>query len=187
VTLAVALAAVGGVSYAASSVGSAAKAVTHIFAPAVSNRPITLKGLSSGGDQYKPGYGWGDPNHTHTGPPGLSKGGLVGQTLKAKKSGKAAVVTTSFTIDEQAKIFVSVILAKTKHKLLITQTKSKIGSGLKGRQAKTIRYLVLVPRTIALRLSIPRHLLVPGTTYQIRIIARDPSGQQKTLLIPFTA
>ena len=24
----------------------------------------------AGGDQYRPGYGFGDPNHTHYGPPG---------------------------------------------------------------------------------------------------------------------
>ena len=35
-----------------------------------------MRGLTAGGDQYRPGYGFGDENHNHTGPPGLSgKGG----------------------------------------------------------------------------------------------------------------
>jgi hypothetical protein len=181
-----ALAAVGGVSYAASSVKHAATAVAHVFVPAKQSRPIVVQGLSSGGDEYKPGFGYGDPNHNHDGPPGIKKeGGAFAPPLTPVIKGKTAFVTTSFTIDEQAHLFISVLDTKTKKQLLVTQTKSKIGSGLTGKQAKTINYLVLVPRKIPVKLALPANLVVAGHTYAIQVIARDPSGQKTKILIPF--
>jgi hypothetical protein len=183
-----ALAAVGGVGYAASSVKSAADAVAHVVAPAKSHRAIVVVGLSAGSDQYQPGYGFGDDNHNHSGPPGMEKqGGAFAPPLQTKKVGKSSIVSTSFTIDEQAHLFVSVIETKSKKELLVTQKKSKIGSGLSGQQAKNLNYLVLVPRTIPIKLAIPSNLLKPSKLYAIRIIARDPDGNKTTLLIPFRA
>jgi hypothetical protein len=141
---------------------------------------------SSGGDQYKPGYGYGDPNHNHDGPPGLKKkGGEFAPPLTPKIVGPTSYVSTDFTIDEQAHLFVSVVDQSTGEELQITQTKSKLGEKLKGVQAKNINYLALVPRTIPIKLAIPTNLLKPGGKYAIRIIARDPQGNKKTLLIPF--
>jgi hypothetical protein len=186
VAMVAALAAVGGVSYAASSVKHAATAVAHVFVPAKHTSPIVVQGLSSGGDQYKPGFGYGDPNHNHDGPPGIKKqGGAFAPPLTTTIKGKTAFVTTSFTIDEQAHLFISVLDTKTKKQLLVTQTKSKIGTGLKGKQAKTINYLVLVPRKIPVKLALPANLVVAGHTYAIQVIARDPSGQKTKILIPF--
>jgi hypothetical protein len=148
--------------------------------------PIVVQGLSSGGDQYQPGFGYGDPNHNHDGPPGIKKqGGAFAPPLTPVIKGKTAFVTTSFTIDEQAHLFISVLDTKTKKQLLVTQTKSKIGTGLKGKQAKTINYLVLVPRKIPVKLALPANLVVAGHTYAIQVIARDPSGQKTKILIPF--
>jgi hypothetical protein len=86
---------------------------------------------------------------------------------------------------QQAHLFISVIDTKSHRELQITQTKSKVGSKLKGVRAKNLNYLVLVPRTIPIKLAIPSNLLTPGRVYAIRIIARDPQGNKKTLLIPF--
>jgi hypothetical protein len=181
-----ALAAVGGVGYAASSVEQAAKAVSHVFVPAKHQQAIVVEGFSSGGDQYKPGFGWGDPRHNHKGPPGLKrKGGAFAPPLTARGTNRDWIVSTSFTIDTQAHLFISVIDRKTGKELQITQTKSHVGDKLRGVQAKNVNYLVLVPRTIPIRLSIPKNLLKPGVAYAIRIIARAPSGEKKTLLIPF--
>jgi hypothetical protein len=182
------LAAVGGVGYAATSVGHAVKAVSHVFAPAKQHATLTIGGATSGGDQYKPGYGFGDPNHNHTGPPGLKKkGGAFAPPLTPKIVGNSAIVSTNFTIDEQAHLFVSIVDKKTGKELSIVQSKSKIGNKLKGKQAKTVSYLVLVPRTIPLSLAVPTRLLTAGGAYEIRVIARDPQGNKKTLLIPFTS
>ena len=182
------LAAVGGVSYAATSVGHAVKAVSHVFSPAKQHVTLTIAGATAGGDQYKPGFGFGDPNHNHDGPPGLKKkGGAFAPPLVPKIEGLAAIISTNFTLDEQAHLFISVIDQKTGKELLITQTKSKLGSKLKGVQAKNLNYLALVPRTIPIKLAVPLNLLKAGTTYAIRIIARDPQGNKKTLLIPFTS
>jgi hypothetical protein len=181
------LAAVGGVGYAATSVTHAAKAVAHVFVPAKQHQAIVVEGLTAGGDQYKPGFGWGDPNHEHSGPPGLvKKGGEFAPPLTPLVVGKTATVSTNFTIDEQAHLFISVIDKKTGKELLITQTKSKLTSKLKGVQAKNINYLALVPRTIPIKLAIPANLLTPGSTYAIRIIARDKQGNKSTILLPFS-
>src|SRR5665647_2480191 len=102
-----ALAAVGGVGYAATSVEHAVKAVSHVFAPAKAHQAVVVEGLTSGGDQYKPGFGFGDPNHNHEGPPGLTKkGGEFAPPLTPKIEGKTAIISTSFTLDEQAHLFI---------------------------------------------------------------------------------
>ena len=186
-----ALAAVGGVGYAATSIESAAKAVSHVFVPAKQHQAIVVEGLTSGGDQYQDGFQWGDQNQNHEGGPGVHRGGKgeKGQfapPLTAVVKGQSATVSTSFTIDEQAHLWLSVIDKKTGKQLLITQTKSKIGTRLSGVQAKNINYLVLVPRTIPLKLTIPANLLTPGSKYAISIIARDPQGNKTTTLIPFS-
>jgi hypothetical protein len=182
------LAAVGGVGYAATSVTHAVSAVAHVFSPAKAHGTLTVAGATAGGDQYRPGFGFGDPNHNHTGPPGLKKkGGAFAPPLTPKIVGTTALSTTSFSIDEQAHLFISVIDKKTGKQLVIQQTKSKVGNALKGKQAKTVSYLVLVPRTIPLKLAVPAKLLVPGHSYSIRVIARDPQGNKKTLQIPFSA
>src|SRR5207249_1701934 len=104
-----ALAAVGGVGYAATSVEHAAVAVAHVFVPAHQTRPIVVSGLSAGNDQYRPGFGWGDPNHIHTGPPGLvKKGGAFAPPLVPTIKGPTAFVSTNFTLDEQAHLTLSV-------------------------------------------------------------------------------
>jgi hypothetical protein len=183
-----ALAAVGGVGYAATSIESAAKAVSHVFVPAKAHQAIVVEGLSSGSDQYQPGFGFGDPNHNHSGPPGVKKkGGAFAPPLVPVVKGLTAFVSTSFTIDEQAHIWFSVLDTTTGKELLITQTKSNAGGKLHGVQAKNINYLVLVPRTIPLKLAIPANLLTPGHKYAIRVIARDPDGNKTKTLIPFTS
>lgn len=184
-TMVAALAAVGGVGYAANSVAHAAAAVAHVFAPTQLHGRLTVAGATAGGDQYRPGYGFGDRNHNHTGPPGLEKkGGFFAPPLTARVKGTTATITTGFTIDEQAKLAISV-LYKNK-KLIINQGKSKVGAGVKGPATKTIQYLVLVPRAIPLKLALPARLLVPGRHYTIQVIAHDPQGNKSTLKIPFS-
>jgi hypothetical protein len=181
-----ALASVGGVGYAATSVGHAAAAVAHVFVPATQHAPIAVSGLTAGSDQYRPGFGFGDPNHTHTGPPGLKrKGGAFAPPLITRTVGPTAFVKTNVTLDEQAHITISVFDRKTGKKLLLTQTKSAIASGITGPQTKNVQYLVLVPRTIPLRLAIPANLVAPGNAYYIRIRARSPLNTVKFLAIPF--
>jgi hypothetical protein len=180
-----ALAAVGGVGYAASSVAGAAEAVAHIFVPVKQTSPVVIQGLNAGGDQYRPGFGFGDPDHVHTGPPGLTKqGGAFAPPLVPTIKGKTAIVSTSFTLDEQAHLTLSVFDKATGKKLLLTQTKSQLGKGITGKQTKNIQYLVLVPRTIPLKLAIPANLLASGHSYYIRIRARSPLNTVKFLTIP---
>jgi hypothetical protein len=179
--LLVALAAVGGLGYAASSVTEVVKVAKRIVAPTRSAQPIEV---SAGGDQYRPGYGFGDPNHNHSGPPGLTKKQTKPRVVHAWPT---AFVNTSFTIDEQAHLIINVVDTKGKQ-LLLTQSKSKIGGdSLSGPPTKAIRFLVLVPRTLGMTLAIPRSQMVMGHEYVIVITATDPDGNVKKLKIPFTA
>jgi hypothetical protein len=192
------LAAVGGVSYAASSVVHAAKTVSHVFAPASTQRVVVLEGLSSGGDQYTPGYAWGDPAHNTDTAPAVTVGtsgsgtnaggGAFAPPLTPKVVGQTATVKTSITLASQAHLFISVINTTKNKQLLITQKKSDAsGKGLSGQQAKTVNYLVLVPRTIPLKLAVPSDYLHTGDSYVIQIIARAPNGKKTTVKIPFTS
>lgn len=189
IALVVALSAVGAVSYAATAVSHAAKTAVHVVAPAKKSGVVVVKGLSAGGDQYKPGYGFGDPNHNHSGPPGLSKGKKGEKTPPAqvKKTRKNAIVSTSISIDEQAALYFSVLDANG-NRLQLTQKGTKIGGGaVTGKRVKTIHYVVLVPRTIPISLVVPKRLLIKGHTYKLHVIAVDSDGNKSTIDIPFVA
>jgi hypothetical protein len=180
----VAVGSVGGISYAANAAKQAAKIVQKAVSP---SGAITVTGISSGGDQYRPGYGWGDDNHTHTGPPGLQRpGGEAAPPLRSRPvaNGKAKLVSFSVAIDEQAALRIHVLDASGKT-LLLTQQGSRIGNGISGPQTKTIRYTVLVPRSIPITLRIPANLLKAGQTYTVRVVAIDPDGARSEIRIPF--
>lgn len=149
---------------------------------------ISVAGISSGGDQYRPGYGFGDKNHNHTGPPGLQRsGGEAAPPIRSRRAagGKAKLVSFRIRIDEQAALRIHVLDADGKP-VLLTQKGSKLGAGLNGPQTKTIRYTVRVPRSIPITLRIPANLLKAGRQYSIRIVAIDPDGNKSTLQIPFS-
>ena len=189
VALAISLSAVGGVSYAANAVNSVVKAAQKIVAPKSNHLVFTINAPNSGGDQYRPGFGFGDPNHNHTGPPGVVNGtaGAKAPPAQVKRvDAKGTTVTTSITVDEQAALYFSV-LDSSGTQLLVTQKGSKIGNGLEGVQAKSIHYAMLVPRTLAFSLRIPANLLTAGQTYSIRVIAVDAQGNKSETKIPFTA
>lgn len=184
--LVVMLASVGGIGYAASAAKQAVHAVQRVVTP---QHAIVVKGLSAGGDQYKPGYGWGDDNHNHAGPPGLKRQGGAFQPLLTSKpvaGGKAEQVSFKINLDEQAHLWISVLGSNGKP-LLLSQKGSKVGKGIKGKQTKFIQYLALVPRTLPLSLRIPSNLLTSGETYRIRIVAKDKQGHKRVLIVPFRA
>jgi len=178
-----ALASVGGFGYAASAVMEATRAVRTLVAkqPASEER---LARVSAGGDQYQPGFGWGDPNHNHTGPPGLTRPGEFAPPLRTSCTGRVARISTRVVIDEQADLRVSV-LGPNGERLLLLQKGSRIGGPVSGPPTKTIRYRLLIPRLIRITLAIPCNLLAAGETYRIRINATDPDGQTSTLVIRF--
>jgi hypothetical protein len=178
-----ALGAVGGLGYAANAAKNAA------FAVVAPNKPdsATARGrVSAGGDQYRPGYGWGDKNHNHTGPPGLARKGSLAPILQARSGPLGSTVTTGINLDEQADLFFSVIGPRG-NAAVLSQRRSRIGQGVSGPNTTAIRYRVLVPRTIPIVLNIPRGQLVAGAVYRIRIVARDPDGNSRTMYIRFRA
>jgi len=182
--LAVALGSVGGISYAANAAKEAAKVVQKAVSP---SGAISVLGISAGGDQYRPGFGFGDPNRNHTGPPGLTRsGGQAAPPIRARRSDdrKAKLVSFRFRIDEQAALRIHV-LDPDGRPLLITQRGSKVGNAVSGKQTKTIRYTVRVPRSIPITLRIPANLLRAGEVYSVRIVAIDPSGLRSEILVPF--
>ncbi len=180
----VALGSVGGISYAANAAKEAAKIVQKAVSP---QGAISVSGITAGGDQYRPGYGWGDRNHNHTGPPGLRRsGGEAAPPIRSRRAadGKAKLVSFRIRLDEQAALRIHVLDADGRP-LLLTQKGSKLGAGVEGPQTKTIRYRVLVPRSIPITLRIPANLLKAGETYTVRVVATDPNGQRSEILIPF--
>jgi hypothetical protein len=186
-TMLAALASVGGVSYAANAAVSAAKVVKKVVAPSGQQAAISVSGISSGGDQYRPGYGFGDRNHNHTGPPGLRRrGGEAAPPARARTlaGGKAKTVSFTVQLDEQAALRIHV-LSPDGEPLLLTQKGSKVGAGIDGKQTKTIRYTVRVPRAIPITLRIPANLVTAGRQYRVRVVATDPDGNRSELLIPF--
>ena len=187
--LLVALASVGGASYAANAVTHAVKVAAKAVTPATSSQPITIKGISAGGDQYQPGFGFGDPNHEHSGPPGLEKkGGEKAPPAQAKTTADGKkVVSTSITVDEQAALYFSVLDADG-NRLVLNQQGTKIGNGkVTGKQVKSLHYVVLVPRTLPVSLQIPKGVLTAGQTYRLHVIAVDAEGNKSDTDIPFTA
>jgi hypothetical protein len=184
----VGVAAVGGVSYAATAAVGAARTIEKVLTPSSAGDRVVVRGLTAGGDQYQPGYGWGDDNHNHDGPPAISRRG--GKTLEAKvnpKDARFARVSTTISLDEQAQLTISVE-GPGGRQLLLSQRQSNVGEGADGPATKNIRYSVLVPRAgIPVDLAIPRNLLQPGVTYFVVIRAKDPNGNVTTLRIPFRA
>jgi hypothetical protein len=184
----VALAAVGGVSYAANAAVGAARTVQKVVTPLSAEQAIVVKGLSAGGDQYQPGYGWGDDDHNHDGPPAIRRDDDKNGKLRGKKDpkdGRFVSVSTAISVDEQVQLTVSVEAPGGKE-LLISQRRSTVGKGVDGPSTKNVRYSVLVPRDeIPIKLSIPKNLLRPGVTYFIVVRAVDPDGEVKTIRIPF--
>jgi hypothetical protein len=186
VVMLVGVAAVGGASYAATAAADAARTIEKVFTPSSAGERVVVRGLSAGGDQYQPGYGWGDDNHNHEGPPGLSrKGNKPLQARPNPTDARFVRVSTTINLDEQAQLTISVETAGGTQ-LLLSQRKSKVGKGANGPATKNIRYSVLIPRAgIPVDLSIPKNLLRPGATYFVVIRAKDPEGNVTTLRIPF--
>jgi hypothetical protein len=133
ITLVGALAAVGGVSYAANAVTHIAHVAKKVVTPSAPRSVVIVKGLTAGGDQYKPGYGFGDPNHNHDGPPGLvGKGGEKTPPAQTATVGNAKKVVTRIRVDEQAALYISVLDADG-NRLILNQEGSKIGTAVTGK------------------------------------------------------
>ena len=182
VGLLAALASVGGLGYAATAAKNAADAV---FSPNPSNSATGPAAVSAGGDQYRPGYGWGDKNHNHTGPPGLKRKGSLAPTLHASTTPTGSMVTTQINLDEQADLTISV-LAPNGKPILLNESRTRVGQSV-GANARAFRYRVLVPRTLPIRLNIPKGQLRHGVVYRMKITARDPDGNARTMYIRFRA
>jgi hypothetical protein len=188
--LLVALASVGGLGYAANAAKQAAKLMKAAVASSNGGgNAVAVRGLSAGADQYAEGQTFfGDPQFTEPGAPELEgTGGAfqpVEQARRVQARFNAAMVDTSFSINEQASLRISVRGPDGK-KLTITQNKSRLGDGLSGPQTKTLRYAVYIPRTIRMGLRIPLNLVQAGVRYQIVIEATDPDGNVSELTIPF--
>ena len=190
VPLLVALAATGGLSYAATSVH---RAVAVVRSATTTKQSVTMLRLTAGHDQYQPGYGFGDPNHNHAGAPGLiwdRSHPSSGLTAHPTRDGLGAIVSGKIIVDEQAHFYISVDTGTGKP-LLLTQHSvrggSRIGNPVTGPQTKFIQYAVFIPRAIPFTLRIPVNLLKPGAVYHIHFSATDPDGNKAGLSIPFGA
>jgi hypothetical protein len=172
----VAAASVGGFGYAATAAQRVADGVKSVLAS--NGGGAVGSNLNASGDQYRPGYGWGDPNHTHSGPPGLTrKGGDFAPPLVANCSkGATAHVKFSVVLDEQADLTITMFGQKGK-KLPFAKPD--------GGKMKKLHYRVLVPRALKLNFAVPCSLVDGGQTYLVHLQATDPDGNSSTLDVPF--
>lgn len=191
-SIAAELAAVGGVGYAADATRDTVRVVTRAIAAAPARRPIVVRAISSGSDQYRPGFGFGDPDHNHEGPPGVERADAARPdrplVARASREGLARLVSTRVTFSEQAGLWISVVDPRGTPLLLTQRSRrggSRVGNPVRGPQTKFIQYALLVPRTVTITLRIPANLLRPRVTYRIRILAIDPQGNRTTLFVPF--
>jgi hypothetical protein len=201
-----ALASVGGLSYAATATHVAVSAVKKVVAPKKQAKPaIRLLGLRAADDQYRPGFGWGDTHHVHTGPPGLRRGVYdaadngsfapppsTAPTLAGVTGdGIGYYVKTELALDEQADIVIGVVGADGKSITLIQRRGTKPGSYVAGPltgpdAASSVKYRVLIPRSVPIVLRIPAKAVKRGATYNIKVVATSPLGQSSTIEIPFS-
>jgi hypothetical protein len=173
----VAAGSLGGFGYAATAAKHIVKGVESILV-AKAGEGIESN-LTSGGDQYKPGFEWGDPSHTHSGPPGLTrKGGEFAPPLTTSCSKAPAHLAFKLVLDEQADLSLSVV---GKHGKKLPFLKAN------GKTTKKLTYRVLVPRVVRVSLDIPCDLLHAGEIYLVHLGATDPSGQHSSLDVPFSA
>jgi hypothetical protein len=177
-TMLVAVGVMGGFGYAATAAKEAVDGVQSLLAANDPSDSIQVGGLSAGGDQYQPGFAWGDVSHTHTGPPGLTRpGGEFAPPLQVLCRGGVAVSRVRLVLDEQADLAVTVL--GPGGKLL------PLATGADAESTDTLTYRILVPRAFRLTLRMPCDLLQSGRSYRVRITATDPAGQASTLVIPF--
>jgi hypothetical protein len=202
----VSLAAFGGLGYAASGVAQVAHAVTHVFSPASARNAFGGgdrkdgkgketkgggkgsgdNGKGSGNNQYEEDHHFGDDQDNHEGKPKVKRrGGEFAPPLTPSCKGSICTLSTDVTIDEQAHVTLSVLIAGKE--IPIIQSGSKFGGKLKGVAAKNVNYLVLIPGTRTMQLNLPKGSLPAGSKGQIQIIARDPQGNKTTFSVPFTA
>lgn len=178
--VAVAVASVGGLGYAASSAKQAASSVKRAFEPP--SRPRVAKKANAGGDQYRPGYGLGDPNQNHTGPPGLKK--KEGEPNAApRRQGGTIVISTTIALSEQAVLHLTVT-GPGGRAMTISQSGSSVGGeALSGPAAKSITFTVLVPRAVDINLAVPLSDVDPGSL-TIRVTAVDVEGNKSSTSTP---
>ena len=174
----IAAASVGGFGYAATAARSVVHGVTSVLAS--NDGGAIASNFTASSDQYRPGFGWGDPGANHGGPPGVERpGGDFAPPLVADcKSGGTAVVHFAITLDEQADLTFTVF-GKSGKKLPFADPS--------GETTKKLDYRVLVPRVLHLKFTVPCDLLADGQTYLVHIQATDPDGNSSTLDIPFGA
>lgn len=184
-TLLAGVAAFGGLGQAATAAKSAVESVEAVLTGSSSADPVTVDGLSSAGDQYLPGFAWGDPSHNHSGPPGLveegAEEGVLAPPRQVECRDGVATLELELVLDEQADLALSILKPNGK-KLGGLVTTDEDGET---EPTNTILHRVLVPRTLEIALEIPCDRLRSGELYRLHVEAVDPSGQATELEIPF--
>ncbi len=125
-----------------------------------------------------PASGGGDP-------PKLTRaGGPFQPPLRARRSGRQAIVSVRISVNEAARLKVSASSSETKKPLLLLKG-SQVGSAVAQANRTAIGYTLTGAQAVTLRLRLPAGLVKRGKVYSIRIVATDPGGESATLLIRF--
>lgn len=130
---------------------------------------------------FRPGD-WGDPRFTSERGPRLLRADDRSVPLSTRPARPGVTVTTRFSVDEQAHLYVSVLDPHSRA-LLLLHTGSILGTRLSGGSTRTLQALALSPGARPLRLHLARRP-ASGGTYRIRVVASDPYGRRALLEIP---
>lgn len=122
---------------------------------------------------------WGDPRFTTASKPRLAL--ASGVTAKVAADG-SAVVLGRITLDTQAHLYVSLTSANGEN-LVLRQQGTRIGWWQKGKPAKTLQALQLLPGSLPIRLRIPASQWRAAGPHRLRIVAIDPYGRKSALTV----
>ncbi len=122
---------------------------------------------------------WGDPRYATALRPRVAFARAV--AVKEGSDGSGTLLTR-ITLDTQAHLYVSLTAANGR-KLVLLPAKSRIGWWLKGKPAKTLQALQLVPGALPLRLQIPKAQMRFKGPLTLRIVAVDPYKRKSTVKV----
>lgn len=128
---------------------------------------------------------FGDPTRNHTGAPVLKQ---VGSKITPAVGAKGAErIPFSFTVDEQAAVYMTIYNAKGNPVWIDKSGTTIRGQAYTGAPVHTLHLVILRPGQINTKIKVPAGTLTPGQKYKIRITAIDFDGHKVTEYTTFTA
>jgi hypothetical protein len=118
---------------------------------------------------------------SHPGPPSLARSGHG--TLRARRTGAVAIVSTTVTVDEVARVRVRALKTATSPIPLLRG--SRLGTAVLTAPAGAVSARAGAGEALRVTVRLAMRRLTRGRTYRLGLVATDLDGDQATLRIPF--